>query len=229
MVLMSYALLLGGGAALVRERILGVVPAISLVFAIMSALLLALMRNAVFGLREKHREQTRRVLKLAWQAEDEYGASDDPAVRKLLDERIALLLSTPAQDYQEPENYVEWWDDVEPSLDQLRKSPNGFRLFYRYLLPLEHELNELGMLCIRRHIVDLHLKTLRESFALVIAAICLVALGGVLPTGDAADISLAVAAIGVVVLAPVQLAVVLSYLWQEAREETISVTEKDDD
>ena len=221
MAILTLILLLAADPNALSGRLVSSVPGISVVLAVMSTLVLVIMSHSVFGLRDRVRDQTRRVWELAWQAHEEFALSEGEAAQEIANKHIGQLLDLPLDQYHDPENYLGWKDNIDELLDKLREEPGAYRLMFRYLLPLESELNELSILYLRRRIARFHLRTLSESFVLVVIAICVVVLGTIFPGGRAISIVLANSALGVIVLSPLQLLVVLSYVRQEALEETI--------
>ena len=106
--ILNTVLLVGSDSTEVRSRLLGTIPSITLLFAVTAALTLAVLSNAVFGLRSISFEQARRVRELAWEMIDEYSQSEHLAIRSVIDEHVKPLVQLRLVDYQDPDKYSEW-------------------------------------------------------------------------------------------------------------------------
>jgi len=208
-----------------KNKLIAIIPSVSLLFAISTALLLALMSNAVFGLKKQLSEHIHKVRERAWDCYEQYSESDDKAIQVLLKKNLELLLCLPAQSFNDPEEYKPWEDGIEDLLNSMKMTSENFRLLHKYLLPIEEDINHIGLLFVRRVIVNGHLKLLLETFSLIIVSMATTILGGLLPSTMYVDLIIACIAAGVLVLAPIQMLVVLTYFHLEAREERLNTEE----
>lgn len=212
-----------GGQA--RAALHSALPAVVALFALTAALSLALLGNAVFGLRDKALEQARRVRDLAWQIHDEFAESKTPAVRSLVASHIDPLLTLNLTEYPETVKYSGWSKRLKRFLSAVPESPERDRLVARHLLVLEDEVNLLGLLFIPRIIARLHVEVLTRAFLVVVLGVLVILLGSLLPHGAVADLVAAGAAWLVCIFAALELLVVLSYVRQESSQEAATPEE----
>jgi hypothetical protein len=137
-----------------RRSFLDAVIAVSLIFAITTGLIMAIINNYVKGLREQFMEQARRVMKLAWDCRDYFAGIDSAEFQKFFSQYVCPLAEKSLRQWSQIENIQNWEKGIEDNLPKLMKMDNPppglYTLIYRYLLPLEDEISQLGLLSIRR-------------------------------------------------------------------------------
>ena len=100
--------------------------------------------------------------------------------------------------------------------------PRLYAFIYRYLLPLEDEIGQLGLLYIRRAVSELHSKTATGVYYLLSFAVLVIAFGKVMPSTPTIDLTVLNSAAAVVTYAVLELLFVLSFILQEVREESFT-------
>jgi hypothetical protein len=127
------------------------------------------------------------------------------------------------------ENIQNWGKGIEEQLMKLLKMgnrpPDLYKLIYRYLLPLEDEISQLGLLYIKRVSASLHAKTATGVYYLLCFAVVVIALGKVLPSTPTLNLAVLNSAAAVVTYAILELLFVLSFTLQEVREEYTEITD----
>lgn len=208
-----------------RTAFVDALIATSLIFAITAGLILAIINNYVKGVREQFIEQARRVRHLAWDCYENYAAIDQPDFQDLFSSNILPLAKTSLSEWSNIENIQNWGKNVDEQLVRclkLENHPPRFNTFlYRYLLPLEDEINLLGRLYIRRAATELHARTATGVFYLLAFAVAIIAIGKIMPSATIIDWVIVNCAIAVITYSVLELILVLSYLLQEVREESV--------
>lgn len=209
-----------------RRAFLDALVATSLIFAITASLILAIINNYVKGLREQFVEQARRVRRLVWDCYDKFADSGDPAFQDFLRNHIHPLLEKSLRDWSQIENIQIWGKGIEEQLMKLLKTDNPpprlYAFIYQYLQPLEDEVNELGLLYIRRAASVLHSKTATGVYYLLSFAVIVITFGRVMPSAPRIDIAVLNGSVAVITYAVLELLFVLSFVLQEVREETLT-------
>jgi len=98
----------------------------------------------------------------------------------------------------------------------------------RHLLRIEAEINEIGLLYIRRVVSGLHLKTISGSFLLIVLGMLALGFSYLIPAGSVGDLVIVNISTAIVVLTVLELLLILSYLQQEGREEQPEIDDRDD-
>lgn len=114
-------------------------------------------------------------------------------------------------------------------MEAIPESKDKELLIDRYLLPFEDAINELAVVWIRRILVKHHIQILVDSFGLVVLAMLTMAIGSLLPDRLAISVLVINISVGILAFAPVQLLLTLSYLRQEASEESIESEDSGND
>src|SRR5664280_2219549 len=208
-----------------RQSSLEALIATSIIFAITAGLILAIINNFVKGLRDQFIEQARRVRQLAWECYDNFVKVDNQEFRTFFSKHILPLAEKGLREWSEMENIQNWGKDIEKGLIKLIKmdnhAPGIYEFLYRYLLPLEDELNILGLLYIKRVLVLRHATTATGVYYLLCFAVVVITLGKVLPATPTFNLLVLNGAIAVITYAILELLFVLSFTLQEVREEYI--------
>jgi hypothetical protein len=209
-----------------RRAFLDALIATSLIFAIMASLIMVIINNYVKGLREQFIEQLRRVRRLAWDCHDNFSGSGNPELEVIIKSHIWPLLKKSFRDWSQIENIQLWGKDIEEQLMKLLKTDNPppriLVFLYQYLLPLEDEINELGLLYIRRAGSVVHSRNASGVYYLLSFAIVVIAFGLVLPSAARVDLTVLNSAAAVIIYGVLELLFVLSFVLQEVREETFT-------
>lgn len=212
-----------------RRSFLDALIATSVIFAITAGLILAIINNYVKGLREQFIEQARRVRQLAWDCYDYFVGIDNQEFQTLLSAHVRPLAEKSLREWSQIENIQNWGKGIEEQLMKLLKMdnppPGRYKLIYRYLLPLEDEISQLGLLYIKRVSASLHAQTAAGVYYLLCFAVVVIALGKVLPSTPTLNLAVLNGAAAVVTYAILELLLVLSFTLQEVREEYTEITD----
>jgi hypothetical protein len=209
-----------------RDGMARALQASTLLFAVCTALSLAVLNNYVKGLKDaalKRISDARTILEKLY---DEFYESDDPDIQEIVNHYLLPLLS-----FSTP----QWlaFDPLKPALERIvepltRLHERNPAIAPRYFLRLEDEINELGILYIRRVISGLHAQTIEGSFLLVCVGIVGIFIAAVLPPSFALNFVAVSSATAIAVLAVLELLLLVSYVRQEAREEIPDTSDDDD-
>ncbi|MEW6066787.1 MAG: hypothetical protein AB1610_00605 [Nitrospirota bacterium] len=211
-----------------RRSFLDAVIAVSLIFAITTGIIMAIINNYVKGLREQFMEQARRVRTLAWDCRDYFAGIDDKEFQTFFSQFIRPLAEKSLREWSQIENIQNWEKGIDEQLLKLMKMnnppPGLYTLIYRYLLPLEDEISQLGLLYIRRAAATVHVNTATGSYYLLCFAVGVIAFGKIMPSTLTINLAALNGAAAVVTYAVLELLFVLSFLVQEVSEEYIEIT-----
>ena len=209
-----------------RKGILDTLVATSLIFAITASLILAIINNYVKGLRDQFMEQTRRVRRLAWECNDYFSITDKHEFQDVFKNHVSPLLEKSLREWAQIENIQNWGKGIEEQLNKLLKiekvSSKLYELIYKYLLPIEDEINELGLLYIKRISSELHAKIATGVFYLITFAVVAITLGRVLPSTYTVDLAILNVSTAVITYSVLELLFVLSFVLQQIKEETFT-------
>lgn len=216
-----------------RRSFLDALIATSLIFAITAGLILAIINNYVKGLREQFIEQARRVRQLAWDCYDNFVGIDNQEFQSFFSAHVSPLAEKSLREWSKIENIQNWGKGIEEQLMKLLKMdnppPDLYKFIYRYLLPLEDEISQLGLLYIKRVSASLHAKNATGVYYLLCFAVVVIALDKVLPSTPTFNLIVLNGAAAVVTYAILELLFVLSFVLQEVREEYTEITDSPDE
>jgi hypothetical protein len=189
----------------------------TLLFAICTAISIAIFTNYVRGLSQAYEDKVSTVRDLLENFFDDHKDSDNPDLQEIINTYIIPLLSL----------NMEAWSAFEPVKKiRLRIDEPAFRIHEnnpsflpRYLLRIEDTINQLGVLYIRRIVSQVHSDNISGTFLLVAFGISVLAISNFLPQSSTGNLVAVLLSLSVVILAIVELMLMLSYLKQEAREE----------
>lgn len=212
-----------------RRSFLDALIATSLIFAITAGLILAIINNYVKGLREQFMDQARRVRQIAWDCYDNFTEINNPEYQTVLSAYVLPLAEKSLREWSQIENIQNWSNGIEEQLTILLKKdnppPGQYELINRYMLQLEDEMNELGLLYIKKIKASLHADTAMGVYYLLCFAVAVIVLGKVLPSTPSLDLVVLNGAAVVVSYAIIELLFVLSFTMQEMREEYTEITD----
>lgn len=216
-----------------RRSFLDALIATSLIFAITAGLILAIINNYVKGLREQFIEQARRVRQLAWDCYDNFVGIDNKEFQTFFSAHIRPLAEKSLREWSKIENLQNWGKGIEDQLMKLLKMdnppPSLYRFIYRYLLQLEDEMNQLGLLYVKRVSASLHAKNATGVYYLLCFAVAVIALDKVLPTTATLNLAVLNCSAALITYAILELLFVLSFVLQEVREEYTEITDSPDE
>lgn len=210
---------LGTDSTIFREQSISALLSITVIFAITSAFSLALHFNYVRGLRFQFLNQLRSVRKKIWDFYEETQQYTDPKIQDLIHKHIVPLLQFSKTDWFEFNEVKSWSKGIDKSVDDIKSGNEKNIILFKHLLPLEEEVNELGLLFIRSIVSPVLIKLTTGVFSLIAIAISIIFFGKILPYGTIQNIILANSAIIACCYAVLELLHILSYLKQEAKEE----------
>jgi len=190
----------------------------TLIFAICSAVSLALFSNYVKGVRDSYMKQLTIVRGMLNEVYDDHKDSADQAMRQFVTKFVVPLLDLGLTDWLafEPINAAR--DNSEELAEKFGKKNRTF--VSRYLLRFEDELNELGRIFVRRIVLRVHVQAMSGSFLLVAFAVACIGFSFLVPDSAAGDVVICLVVAAIVTLAVLELFVIISYLQQEASEES---------
>lgn len=203
--------------SLLRDGYTKALQASTLLFAVCTALALAIVNNYVKGLKESSLNRIATIRDLIEKIYDESKASSDPYINEIVNDYLIPLLGFSTE---------EWllFDPIKPILDKIQKPTEKIvehDIIYvsRYLLRLEDEINELGILYIRRVVSELHVKTIRGVFYLICVGIGSLLAAFTLPHNQTGNLISIYASLATIIFSILELLFLLSFIEQEGREE----------
>jgi membrane protein implicated in regulation of membrane protease activity len=208
----------GADLATLREGASRALQATALIFAVCTALALAVLNNYVKGLKESSLKRITDIRSLVEKLYDEHKNSSDPDIQEIIREYLLPLLSFTT-------NHWLAFDPIKPTLEKIvepgtRLHAKDGSVLPRYFLRLEDEINQLGILYIRRVIAGLHLRTIQGVFILVCVGIITIVAAFTLPSTPLANLVSINGSFAVIVFSVLELLLLMSYIAQEAEEET---------
>lgn len=209
-----------------RSEAIKAIQGSTLLFAICAALSIALFSNYVKGIREAYLKRVADVRDRLENFFDEHGKSNDPDVQKILMDCIVPLLNLTTRQWMVFDPINEIMDKITEPATKLHTREKTF--IPRHLLRIEDEINEIGLLYIRRVISGIHLKTISGTFILVAVGMLTLGFSYLIPAGRMSDLVIVNISTTIVVLAVLELLLILSYLQQEGREEQPEIDDEDD-
>lgn len=200
-----------------REGMTKALQASTLLFAVCSAISLAVFNNYVNGLKDAALKRITDVRGIIEKLYDEFHDSEDEDLQEIVNCYLLPLLSFSTPQWLD-------FDPLKPVLERIvapltRLHERNPAIVPRYFLRLEDEINELGILYIRRIISDLHTRTIEGAFHLVCVGIIGIFVIAILPIGFTLNFIAVATATAIAVLAILELLLLISYIRQEAREE----------
>jgi hypothetical protein len=204
--------------AILRDGASKALQATALIFAVCTALALAVLNNYVKGLKEASLKRISDIRSIVEKLYDDHIDSEDSDIQEIIHDYLLPLLNFTT---------YHWlaFNPIKATLEKIVKP--GTRLHAkdssmlpRYFLRLEDEINQLGILYVRRVIAGLHLQTIRGVFILVCIGIVTIVAAFTLPSNPLADTVSINASFAVIAFSVVELLLLTSYISQEAQEET---------
>jgi hypothetical protein len=203
--------------AVLREGSAKALQGSTLLFAICTALSLALLNNYVKGLTDTALKRVTDARVIVEKLYDEFHQSEDEDAKQIVKNYLLPLLSF---------STTQWlaFDPLKPVLERIvepltrlqRRNP---AVVPRYFLRLEDEINQLGLLYIRRVVSGFHSDTIEGSFLLVSVGILGLFTVALLPHGFLQDYIAVASAIAIAMFAVLELFLLVSYIRQESKEE----------
>lgn len=189
----------------------------ALLFTVCAAMALALYSNSVRGLRKMSVERIAKARDLVEKIFDETKTAKDGDIRELREKYICPLLMLSTKEWLQFDPVKEINEKLQPVAEALGRQ--GSLLLPRYLLRLEDEINEIGLLHISRVITGLHIRNISGTFLLIGSAVMVVGLSYMIPNNPIGNLVSVNLSISFVVFAVMELFLMLSYFQQEARAE----------
>ncbi len=213
--------------AVLREGTAKALQGSTLLFAICTALSLALLNNYVKGLTEAALKRVTDVRVIVERLYDELHKSEDEDTKEIVEDYLLPLLSFSTN---------QWlaFDPLKPVLERIvepltRLQHRNPAVAPRHFLRLEDEINQLGLIYIRRVVSGLHSKTIEGSFLLVSVGIFGLFLVALLPHGFTPDYTAVASAIAIAIFAVMELLLLAGYIRQESEEELPNYADDDDE
>jgi len=211
-----------------RAQATSALQAVTVLFAVTTALSITLYSNHVKGLRDRSLQQIRVIRDQLEMFFDEFSGSTDENIQTIIDEFVFPLMNLRTSDWLDYEKVREMRDGhLEQALIGLHKRERTF--LARHLLRIEDELNELGVMFIQRVCTTLHVGTIRGAFALTVVGMLSIAVAHLLPSGvTASEIVISIAA-AVIVCAVMETLLLVSWFTQLGRDEIGEMNSDDDE
>ncbi|WP_156863910.1 hypothetical protein [Casimicrobium huifangae] len=202
---------------LLREGASKALQATALIFAVCTALALAVLNNYVRGLKESSLKRIADIRSLVEKIYDAHKDSDDPDIREIRDVYLLPLLTLTTGHWLQ-------FDPMKPILEKIvepgtRLTKKDGSILPRYFLRLEDEINELGILYLRRIVAGLHLQTIQGVFVLICIGMITIAAAFSLPNTPLCNVISINASFATIVFSTLELLLLMSYISQEASEE----------
>lgn len=209
---------------IMRQQYLAALQGITVIFAILVAISVAFLMNYVRGIRNSYITQVRYIRKHLWEFYEKYKSSTSPRIQHLISNAIFPLIHLDLKDWLHIENVKEWSKNIkaENLTDILKNERDPDIVLLKYLIPLEEEMNELGLLAVRSMISAVQADIVSGAFQLVCVAMVSIVLGHVLSSGLTTNFIVVNMIAAVIVLAIFELLWIVSFVQQEAREEYLT-------
>lgn len=202
---------------ILRTNVAIALQSTTLLFSIISALSMALYSNYIKGLKKNYLDKISIIRNLLYEFFDKHFSSKDKDIQEIIEKQIIPLMNLGNRDWLDFDNVKDMGDDIEKSLDRLHKRKKWF--LPRNLLQLEDEINELGILYIRRVVAQIYIDKIRITFTLIIAGMLVIASSYLLPDNLYLNAILVAISITIIITAIIETLSLLSYVAQEAKEE----------
>jgi hypothetical protein len=214
-------LLRPGNMEAMRRQFLTALQSITVIFAITAAIAVAYLMNYARGVRNSYIDRVRIIRAHLWNFYETYKDSANPKFRELLYDTIFPLLQLNLDAWLRIENVKDWSSKIEDKkmIDLLRSEPDSLILIFKYLLPLEDDMKELGILSIRSIMTELQNQIFTGAFYLVATAMVVIVGGTVLPNSLILDFMIINITAATVILSLLELLWVISFVAQEIKEE----------
>ena len=199
---------------------------ISILFALLAASSMALLNNFVNGLREPAKKQISEVRTILDEIADSKEQKQYEELDSLIDNYINPLRCLSLQEWLE-------FDDANnirrkmPQKTLISLNQKDTIFFARYLLRLEDEFNELGVLFVRRIVARHHFETAKWSFGFLIASMIFISASYIVPSSGTWNGVIFVLEATLVSAVTTNAAFLFSFFINEASEE-ISIYSADD-
>lgn len=210
-----------------REGMAKVLQSATLLFTVCSAISLAVFNNYVKGLKDAALKRITDVRGIIEKLYDEFHDAEDEDLQEIVNCYLLPLLSLPTPQWLDFEPLKPILERIVEPLTRLHeRNPT---IAPRYFLRLEDEINELGILYIRRIVSDLHTRTIVGAFQFVCVGIISICIVAILPISFTLNFIAIATATAITALAILELLLLLSYIKQEAREELPNDSDDTDD
>jgi hypothetical protein len=206
---------------IMRPQYLAALQGITIIFAILVAISVAFFMNYVKGIRNNYIHQVRHIRKLLWEFYEKYKSSPSPRIQHIISTSIFPLIYIDLKDWLHIENVNAWSKNIHDQnlTDILRNEPDPDVVLLKYIIPLEEEMNELGLIAVRSMISSVQADIVSGAFQLVGVAMVSIVLGHILSSSLMSNFLVINVITAVIVLAIFELFWVVSFVQQEAREE----------
>lgn len=206
----------------IRPQYLSALQSIIIIFAIITTISMTYFMITVNGIRDNYMTQVRNLRKHIWEFYERYISSDNVHIRSFMIKTIFPLLQLNLDSWLCIDNVKNWSRQIEEDKDIiniLKNGPDPLIFMYKYLLPLEDEMNELGILAIRSVLTTHSVSIIKGAFYLVVFAMAIIIAGHVVPRTPFLDLIIINMIIAVTFLAIIEFLVLISFFAQQAREE----------
>lgn len=193
--------------------------AVATIFAIVSTISLMLFSNYVHDMRKKYLEQARKAKSMLYDFYDKFSSSDDPAISAIVNRHIKPTLEKSLEEWLIIDNVKSWAGGIQMYSKVLREKHNN--ILIRYLLPIEDEMCELGILYVRNICTTVYTKTITGSFYLIVVGMCVLGLSHILPNNVVYDFFVFNIAVSIIVFSIMELLLLLYWLNQSGRAELV--------
>lgn len=201
-----------------RNASLLALQSVTLVYAVLSALSIALYSNYIKGIRENYIKQTLTIRDLLEKFFDEYATSEDDDIQEIIAKVVYPLLQYDNDEWLDYDSIKAIRVNINTPAERLITRKMSW-LLTRHLVRLENGLNELGLMFIRRIITKVNIDLIRGTFTLIVLAVISIALAHLLPNYKIINAVIVVFNSVMITWACIQILLILSFFEQEAINE----------
>lgn len=167
---------------LLRSGVLNALSSISVIFAVITALTLVLYNNHVSGLKDSYKNKVWDIRNYIENLHDHLLNSKNHSEIEINRQLIVPLLELSTDDWLAFDIPNKIRKECIKPLEEVHKD-NPFFLI-RYMQRLEDEINELGLMFIRRVVIKNYLDVLKEILTLISSMVVSIILVNILGTSD---------------------------------------------
>ena len=180
------------------------------------------------GLKDLYSDKVSVIRSLNGEVYDKYKDSESSNIQELIHKFVIPLFELNQEDWHNINAINEVRDSLEDASEYGEKAVKEEPEFIiRYLLRIEDELNELGLIFIRRIVSSLHVGTIKGAFILIISGITATGFSYLLPQNEVWNFVIFHIASAILIFSIFELLILLSFLIQEAKEELPEIEDEE--
>ena len=203
--------------SLLREGALGALKSISFILTVISALSLVLFNNYVNGLKEKYLNKVSSVRDRIELLFDMLSDSKSQEEIRVNNEFVIPLMQLSNEEWLAFDIPNEIRMGADEAFKEVHNESHTF--LPRHMIRMEGDLNELGLLFIKRIVIENHLNIIREMFLLIVTTMIAIVLLYILPSSEKFDLFLILFSFVVLLWAVMGVLHASTFLYSSGREE----------